>query len=488
MTSVQAPVCEHALPRERAGIDFVAICYEFPPWLLAGAIWTEKLLAGLRDRGWKFEVITATPAGAMPGAAVHHVPNPGPPRWLRALGRMKLDKFAEWAIWPDEAIYWTDAAVQFARDLISSRDRKPGMILNFMMPYGAGLVGERLRAETGLPLVYCFSDSHSCTDMHASFPTASHYRRALQLEDRYVRAADAVVYVSQFNADLVRSRQPVSQQSKFHVVRLGAEPDEFAPIPGVSPDPDPNAPVRVVYIGSMGGWYDWYRRRPVLSRLKRMWDNLGRHRVTNLDHRTHTPVFVGRAVQKVIAARPEWRGKVFVDVYGGRVATEEQIRKVLEVTGLSDVVRVHGPQPRAEIALQTRTADLLFQCVQNRSDGSPGGRIASKTYEYLMTDRPVLAAVPRGENWDYYADKPGVFLVAPGDVDGMARAITHVCEMKFDRRLPLRIDRYALRAELSYEHRSRELETVLLGVQATRARAQAQTRASAPVLQEEYPR
>jgi glycosyltransferase involved in cell wall biosynthesis len=454
-----------ALGGPAAGLDFIALCYEFPPWLLAGAIWTEKLLAGLRDRGWTFEVVTASPGGAMPGVPVHHVPNPGVPGWLRALGRVKLNKFAEWAVWPDEAIYWNEPAVRFACDLI--RDKKPRMIVNFMMPYGAGIAGERLKGATGLPLVYCFSDSHSCTDMHAWFPTYFHYRAARRLEDRYVRAADAVVYVSQFNADLVRSRQPATEQSKFHVVRLGAEPDEFAPVPGVGPDPD--GPVRVVYIGSMGGWYDWYKRRPVLSGLKRMWDDFGRYRVTRLDHRTHTPVFVGRAVQKVLATRPDWTGKISVDCYGGRVATEEQIRKVLEVTGLSDVVRVHGPQPRSEIANQTRTADLLFQCVQKRTDGSPGGRIASKTYEYLMTDRPVLAAVPRGENWNYYADKPGVFLVAPDDVDGMARAITHVCELKFDRRQPLRIDRSALREELSYAHRSRELETVLCGVRGARA-------------------
>jgi glycosyltransferase involved in cell wall biosynthesis len=446
-------------PARDGTLDFVALCYEFPPWLLAGAIWTEKLLAGLRDRGWKFEVITAAANGVLSGVPVHHVANPGAPRWLTSLNRAKLGKVTECVLWPDEAIYWNDAAVRFARDLV--RDRQPRMIVNFMMPYGAGMAGERLRAETGLPLVYCFSDSHSCTDMQPSFPTYWHYRHARRLEDRYVRAAAAVVYVSRFNAELVRSRQPAEEWHKFHTVRLGAEPDEFAPVPGVPPDA--NGPVHIKYIGSMGGWYEWYRRRPLLSRLKQAWDNLGRYRVAPIDHRTHTPVFVGRAVQKVVAARPDWRGKVFVDIYGGRVATEEQICKVLELTGLAEVVRVHGPQLRAEIARQTRTADLLFQCVQNRIDGSPGGRIASKTYEYLMTDRPILVAVPRGENWDYYADKPGVFLVKPDDVDGMARAITAVCEAKFDRRQPLTVDRRDLAGELSYAHRATELDVILRG-------------------------
>jgi glycosyltransferase involved in cell wall biosynthesis len=438
-------------------LDFLALCYEFPPWLLAGAIWTEKLLAGLRDLGWNFEVITAAANGSTPGITVHHVQNPGPPWWLRALGGAKMDKIVEWMVWPDEAVYWNDAAIRFARDRI--RKRQPKMIVNFMMPYGAGMAGERLRAETGLPLVYCFSDSHSCTDMHPSFPSYFHFRWARNLEDRYIRAADAAVYVSQFNADLVKSRQPEEQRGKFYTIRFGAEPTEFAPLPGVGPEPD--GPVRVIYIGSMGGWYAWYKRRPLLSRIKRGWDELGRYRVARLDHRTHTPVFVGQAVKRVLAEHPEWGGRIFVDIYGVRVATEEQIRKVLEVTGLCEVVHVHGPRPHAEVAHQARTADLLFQCVPNRTDGSRGGRIGAKTYEYLTTDRPILAAVPRGENWDYYTEKQGVFLVAADDVEGMTRAITEVCQAKFERRSPLSFDRSHLREELSYTHRAAELAAVL---------------------------
>ena len=169
------------------GLDFVALCYEFPPWLLAGAIWTEKLLVGLRDRGWRFEVITAAPAGSLSGVPVHHVQNNGGPAWLSLLDAAELFKLRDWVLWPDVAIYWNDPAVRFTRDLILRK--KPRMIVSFMMPYGAGMAGERIKAVTGLPLVYCFSDSQSCTDMNPYFPSWFHYRRARRLEDRYIRAA-----------------------------------------------------------------------------------------------------------------------------------------------------------------------------------------------------------------------------------------------------------------------------------------------------------
>ena len=64
-----------------------------------------------------------------------------------------------------------------------------------------------------------------------------------------------------------------------------------------------------------------------VSSLKRMFDAIGRYSVTPLDYRTQSPVFIGRAIQQVLASRPDWQGKVFVDVYGGRCATEEHIRK-----------------------------------------------------------------------------------------------------------------------------------------------------------------
>ena len=64
-------------------------------------------------------------------------------------------------------------------------------------------------------------------------------------------------------------------------------------------------------------------------------------------------------------------------------------------------------------------ADLLFFTLPRRPDGSRGGRISAKTYEYLLTDRPILAAVPRGENWDYLQGKPGVWLMEPDDEAAM---------------------------------------------------------------------
>ena len=64
--------------------------------------------------------------------------------------------------------------------------------------------------------------------MHPKSVSWLHYHLEHWLENLYVRQANAVVYVSQFNLDVVKNRQPETQKSKFHLIRCGADPLDFA--------------------------------------------------------------------------------------------------------------------------------------------------------------------------------------------------------------------------------------------------------------------
>jgi glycosyltransferase involved in cell wall biosynthesis len=291
-----------------------------------------------------------------------------------------------------------------------------------MMPYSAGLVGLAIKRRTGLPTVMNLDDSPTCSDMHPWFATPWHYRRSVAFEDRLARESDAVVYVSQRTMERVRDRQPAEVRGRFHLVRYGADPADFAG--------EPAAPAvgvfRIVYVGGMTGWFAFPHRRSQswLARLARRalaaWNDLGRYQLADLDQRGSSPVFVARAAQQVMRDHPAVR--IVVEVYGNRYP-QAVVDQLLAGEGVADVVRVHGPVPNAEAVRLARGADLLFMTLPDRRDGSPGGRISAKTYEYLMTDRPILAALPPGEGPEFLAPYPGVTVVRPTDVDGMAAAI-----------------------------------------------------------------
>jgi hypothetical protein len=77
-----------------------------------------------------------------------------------------------------------------------------------------------------------------------------------------------------------------------------------------------------------------------------------------------------------------------------------------------------------------------------------------------MTDRPILAAVPRGENWDYLADKPGVWLGEPDDERGMSAVIAELASAKFAGRARA-FDRSHLGEQLSYDARAAAFASVI---------------------------
>jgi glycosyltransferase involved in cell wall biosynthesis len=70
-----------------------------------------------------------------------------------------------------------------------------------------------------------------------------------------------------------------------------------------------------------------------------------------------------------------------------------------------------------------RTADLLFLPMHDLPAGVRAGIVPGKTYEYLGSGRPILAAVPDGDARDLLEEAGGAILCRPPDVDALATAI-----------------------------------------------------------------
>lgn len=421
------------------------VTYDLPPLTTPTANRTSKLLKEFQ-KYWKIQALTKTEnAFVSEQIGIHYCTSWYPKLLIELIGKFKLDKFLSWFIWPDQAIFWVLPALLKGYKLIKRQNCKA--ILVFMMPYSAGLVGIGLKWLTGVPLILNLDDSLSCTDMHPTSPTWLHHHLERWLENFYVRH-NAIVYVSQFNLEMVKKRQPQSQHSKFHLIRYGADPQDYlTPISSSTAD----SSFEIVYIGGMNGWYEFYHRpeeQTLAKKLYRAWMHLGWYERAKIDYRSSSPVFVGNAVQKAIAENPNWENKINLKIYGNSFP-ESVVKKVLHNQNLTDVVSVFGSVPHSEAIQLARQADLLLITLPSRSDGSAGGRISCKTYEYLMSDRPILAAVPKGENWDYLKDKPGVWLVEPTDVEAMNKVISQVAAAKFSGS-PLTFDRTALQQELSY--------------------------------------
>jgi len=446
----------------------LCVCYKFPPSVSPTAIRSGKILKYLQQE-WQIEVITEFENSNLDNCIIHRVRSWYPATIIGWLSRLKLEKFLEWFLWPDYAIFWIIPATIEAFQII--REQKHDAIAVFMMPYSSGIVGVLLKYLTNLPLVLNLDDSPTCSDMHPSFPSWIHYKMSQYLEDLYIKVSDATIYVSQRNLDRVKQRQHPQQQDKIYLVRYGSDSVEPPALKSIKENN-----FQIVYTGGMNGWYCFYHKPEEIGwfkRIYRKWMDLGRYEILKIDYASSSPVFIGKAIVELSTERSDWKGKITLSIYGSNFL-KFVVDKVLENQNINDVVSVFSPIPHHEVIKVSWEADLLFLTLPARPDSSPGGRISAKTYEYLMSDRPILAAIPKGENWDYLENKPGVWLVEPTDIEGMKKVISELANAKFSGN-PLVFDRAYLHPKLHYRNRAKEFAAIIEKVSANHLETQSLT-------------
>jgi len=77
-----------------------------------------------------------------------------------------------------------------------------------------------------------------------------------------------------------------------------------------------------------------------------------------------------------------------------------------------------------------------------------------------MTDRPILGALPPGENREYLEGRPGVYLAEPMDVDAMTNVIERLATRFFGGD-PICVDRHTTWSEIDSTKRKKEFRAVV---------------------------
>ena len=132
-----------------------------------------------------------------------------------------------------------------------------------------------------------------------------------------------------------------------------------------------------------------------------------------------SPYFFFRALRHLFESRPELRTRVRVRFAGD---LEDWFTGQVREFGLDDVVQHVGRLSHDEcVAFEARCDALLVTSA--KVEGGRDYCIASKTFEYLATGRPILGIVTEGEQRDFLASSGGAVTADADDVAASARAI-----------------------------------------------------------------
>jgi hypothetical protein len=156
------------------------------------------------------------------------------------------------------------------------------------------------------------------------------------------------------------------------------------------------------------------RRQHATARTRRI---IGGAVDPRVDILTRSHLFLLEALDQVLANDPRARDELRLHLVGVLSPADQQA-----VEGRR-YVHMPGYVTHAESLEYLRSANLLFLPMQDLPPGVRAGIVPGKTYEYIASGRPILAAVPDGDARDLLALGGTASFCRPRDVGCLANAV-----------------------------------------------------------------
>ena len=324
---------------------------------------------------------------------IHRVPGPIPASTGRsaALAR-RLDQPSPFERW------WVAGATRAA--LAVPDAGSIDAVYASMSPYESGRAAAAVAARLGVPWIADLRDPWALDEMR-EYPTALHRLRDLSRMRAVLGSAAAIVMNTLEAGYRLLERFPELGASTVAQIPNGWDAGDFA----AAPDPPATTAFRIVHTGSLHTQAAREGRRRALAR--RM---LGGRAPVDLLTRSH--LFLVEAVRRLQEREPELARSVEIHLAGN--LTEADRRS----SGPNAVL--HGYLPHRSSVELLRSADMLFLPMQNLPRGRRATIVPGKTYEYLASGRPVLAAVPEGDARDLVSETAAAWACVPDDVGAIA--------------------------------------------------------------------
>jgi len=387
------------------------LAYFFPPIGGAGAQRNTKLARYLPEFDWELSVVTG------PGLPEYHwtpidntlleeipadvrvcrVPGPEP-----AFSRGWRDRAERWLVvespWQR---WWDEHAVSTALEVGHDVD----LVYASLAPYNTAEAAVAIADALGKPLVVDLEDPWAFDEM-TIYPSALHRRLDLHRMRKTLASADGVVMNTPEAASRVLRRFSTLEEAFVTAIPNGYDAADFS-----GPPPDADGKVRIVHAGSLHTDFAFRHKR--LRPLRAVLQGAA----SGVDPLTRSHVFLLEAIRQLLREQPEISERVELHLVG--TLTDED----REVVGDAHFVVEHGFVNHRETIDLIRSATLLFLPMHDLAEGRRVAIVPCKTYEYLASGRPILAAVPDGDARDLLAEAGNACLTRPSDVAGMKQAI-----------------------------------------------------------------
>lgn len=333
------------------------------------------------------------------GLEIHRIAAHAPPAstGLKRRTERLLARRPPWESW------WVEAALAAGLRAGPETD----VIYASLVPYETADAAAQLSLRLGIPWVADLQDPWALDEMWL-YPSGTHRRRDLQRMERLLSTAEAVIMNTPEAVLRVARHLPRLAERLTPAIPNGFDAADFA-------CPAPLRAGSVFRIAHTGYLHTALGRRQRKTAAMRRF--LGGEPVPGVDILTRSHVFLLAALDELRRNDPTHSDTLELHLAGSLTPAD------LEVVDGHPLVHLHGYMTHGETVDLMRSADLLFLPMQDLPGGVRAGIVPGKTYEYLASGTPILAAVPDGDARDALDEIGTARLCRPGDVGTMVAAI-----------------------------------------------------------------
>ena len=348
----------------------------------------------------------------------------GDERWMiRWPRKLRLSPLLACSLRPDNGILaWGPAAFRAA--LRIARRHRIHAIYTTSPPFSSAILGQWLKARLGVPWVVDYRDPWT-DDIMGIWPSRLHYRWEAAQERRVLASTDAVVVATPTMRELMVHRYP-RLAGRIHAICNGFDPEDLAAAAAGAAEPAGPPKLRIGFTGNLFN-HDSDREIWKPYGLLGRWMSRVGYRLTAIDHATHSPYYLLQAVRGLLDECPELRDRIALTFAG---SFGEKNRELVRQLKLSDMVSLPGFLPHAQ-SVPLMQSDVLFLPILSGRDGRRGYIHSAKTFEYLATGKPILAAAGPGDCRDLIEQARAGWCVDPRDVVAIKALLRRLVQEKF---------------------------------------------------------
>lgn len=398
-------------------VNLLFIAYYFPPAGGAGVQRAHKFVQYLPSETYLPTVITGptspeyrwTPQDRTlmdsipPGVPIYRVEG-RVPKQLDGL----RDRLATWFALPDSfSTWWIQSATETAYR--SATGEK--LIFATMSPFQSAAVAHTLSKRLRIPWVADLRDPWALDEMQV-YPTLLHRRIHMQRMEKWLRSAALIIMNTPEASSALKAAFPKLREKEVVTITNGFDSQDFS---GYVARRDDNK-FRIVHSGYL------HTDSGIRLRKRRFYRLLGGAE-PGVDILTRSHTVLLEALDRWCSEHPEICQDVELLLAG---QTSKEDRDLASGSRVGRLVRFTGYVSHQESLDLVRTADLLFLPMHNLPPTKRSRIVPGKTYEYMASGRPILAAVPEGDARDYLSRSGTAHVCRPDDIPGMIRILDRV--------------------------------------------------------------